>query len=107
MVFPSIEAFAIGYCCRGVMAARTKKGMKVRRGPWRCSKMFFSLFWGVGMGVIVTSKIEWTWGVGGAEGRALALLFSVGRMRWERARLLSQELEQRRHHRHQSRRLPC
>src|ERR1035438_5591380 len=42
-------------------AERTKKGMKVRRAPWRCSNPVFCLFRRLTMRVKSTSYMQCTW----------------------------------------------
>ena len=51
----------MGNCCRAIIAARTKNGMKVRRAPLRCSKLFLSLLRRLTMRVRSTSNMAWTW----------------------------------------------
>src|SRR3989442_7969432 len=60
MFSPSIEALTMGNCCRVMMAARTKNGMKVRRAPWRFSKEDLALLRRFTMRVRSTSNMQWT-----------------------------------------------
>src|SRR5437660_12025907 len=61
MLLPSRDAFTMGNCWRAMIAARTKNGMKVRRAPLRCSKLFFNLLRRLTMRVRSTSNMAWTW----------------------------------------------
>src|SRR5260221_13921695 len=60
MLSPSSEALTIGYCCKAIIAPRTKNGMKVRRAPLRCSKPDFCLLRRLEMRVKSTSNMQWT-----------------------------------------------
>src|SRR6266853_5319243 len=51
----------IGHCCRAMIAARTKNGIKVRRTPWRCSNAFLCLARSATMREKSTSYMQWTW----------------------------------------------
>src|SRR5512140_3212954 len=53
-------ALMMGHCCKAMTAARTKKGMKVRRAPWRCSNPVLSLARRLTMRVKSTSYMQWT-----------------------------------------------
>src|SRR3984893_2862161 len=61
MPSPSIDPFTMGNGCSAIMAARTKKGMKVSRAPLRCSKLDLSLLRRLTMRVMSTSNMQWTW----------------------------------------------
>src|SRR5713226_5990826 len=61
MLSPSIEALTMGNCCSVMMTARAKKGMKVRRAPWRFSKADLVLLRRCTIRVRSTSYMQWTW----------------------------------------------
>src|SRR5216684_7735929 len=61
MLSPSIEALTMGNCCSVMMTARAKKGMKVRRAPWRFSKADLVLLRRCTIRVRSTSNMQWTW----------------------------------------------
>src|SRR6266436_7182676 len=61
MLSPSIEALTMGNCCSVMMTARAKKGMKVRRAPWRFSKADLVLLLRCTIRVRSTSNMQWTW----------------------------------------------
>src|SRR6267154_2104172 len=61
MLSPSSDALMIGHCCRAMIAARTKNGIKVRRTLWRCSNAFLCLARSATMREKSTSYMQWTW----------------------------------------------
>ncbi len=54
----SMDALTIGNCCRPMITARTKNGMKVSLAPWRCSKADLVLLRSCTMRVISTSNMQ-------------------------------------------------